>query len=93
MAVAEKYRVRRTLKFNGRAYEAGDAIDRAAIISVDPSKLGSLTRTGFIELDPVARPLDKMTKADLIDYGREIGAAVDQAMVKADLIAAIESEL
>ena len=92
MAVAEKYRAKRPFKFNGRRIEQGDSVDRDYILKVSPEKLRVLQVTGFIELDPVTRPLDKMTKADLVDYGREVGAEVNPNMVKADLVAAIESE-
>ena len=93
MAVAEKYRVERDFKWMGVDYGRGDSISRDTILSdkqVGKSKLGTLQRTGFIGLDPMSRPFDKMTKTDLVDYGREVGADVDQNMVKKDLIAAIE---
>lgn len=96
MAVAEQYRVNRGFKWMGTQYERGDSISRATILSnkqVGEARLGSLQRIGHIELDPVTRPIDKMLKADLIDYGREIGAEVSQKMLKADLIEAIRGEL
>lgn len=94
MPVAEKYRAVRNFKFAGLAFNRGDSIEREFILAkTDASKLGTLQRTGFIELDPVTRPLDKMTKADLIEYGREVGASVDQRMTKADLLDAIRQEL
>jgi hypothetical protein len=96
MAVAEKYRVVRPLKWRGVSYDRGDSISRDTILAdeqVGVSRLGSLQRTGYISLDPETRPLDKMTKADLVDYGREVGADVNPNMVKADLISAIQGEL
>lgn len=93
MAVVEKYEVLRTLKFNGRDFERGDAIDRAYIVSVAPEKEGTLVRTGFIGLAPHQRDLNKMTKAELVDFGRDIGATVDHNWRKDDLIDAIESEM
>jgi hypothetical protein len=96
MAVAEQYRVKKPLKWLGVSYDRGDSIGRDTILAderVGISRLGSLQRTGFIELDPVTRPLDKMTKADLVDYGREVGADVNPNMVKADLVVAIQEEL
>ena len=96
MAVAEKYEVLRPMKWLGKAYEPGDAIARDTILSdkqVGASKLGTLQRVGYIRLDPRTRPVDKMTKAELVDYGREIGANVSPSMVKADLIEEIERTL
>jgi len=93
MAVAEKYRAKRPFKFNGRQIEQGDSVERDYILKVSPEKLRVLQVTGFIELDPVTRPIGKMSKADLVDYGREVGADVNPNMVKADLVEAIESEL
>ncbi len=93
MAVAEKYRVDRGFKWMGQRYERGDAISRATFLKnkqVGESRLGSMQRTGFIS---ISRPLDTLTKAELVDYGREVGAEVDPNMLKDDLIAAIESEL
>ena len=90
MAVAEKYRVVRDFKFNGRQFTSGDSIARDFIVDVAPEKLGTLQRVRFIELDPLTRPLDKMTKTELIDYGREVGAKVDHKMTKADLVEAIK---
>jgi hypothetical protein len=96
MPVAEKYRVVKGFRWMGAAYERGDSISRAAFLAdsrVGESRLGSMQRTGFIMLDPATRPLDKMTKADLVDYGREVGATVDPNMVKKDLITAIQGVL
>ena len=94
MAVAEKYRARRGFKYSGRRFEMGEPIDRSYIINDGgETKLRVLQRAGFIELDPVTRPLDKMTKADLIEYGREVGADVQHNMTKTDLLAAIKQEL
>jgi len=39
------------------------------------------------------RDLTKMTKPDLVEFGRTIGADVDPNMVKKVLVAAIESEM
>jgi len=91
--MVEKYRVTRDFKFNGRQFARGDAIDRAYIVNVDPAKEGTLVRTRFIELAPHQRDLSKMTKTELVEFGRNIGATVDQNWVKADLIDAIESEM
>ncbi len=96
MAIAEKYRVQRDFKWMGVPYERGDSISRDTILSdvqVGKSKLGTLQRTGYIGLDAVSRPLDKLTKTELVDYGREVGAEVDQNMVKKDLVSAIEGVL
>jgi hypothetical protein len=76
----------------GQQYERGDAISRTAFLKetqVGKSRLGAMQRTGFIS---IVRPLDGMTKPELVDYGREVGAEVDPTMLKDDLIAAIESE-
>jgi hypothetical protein len=93
MAVAEKYRVVRDFKFNGRDFQRGDAIERAYIVAVAPEKEGTLLRTRFIELAPHQRDLSKMTKSDLVELGRTVGATVDPNWRKADLIEAIEGEL
>ena len=96
MAVAEKYRVQRDFKWMGVPYSRGDSISRDTILSdeqVGKSKLGTLQRTGYIGLDALSRPLDELTKTDLVDYGREVGADVNQNMVKKDLISAIEGVL
>ncbi len=96
MAVAEQYRVLRDFKYRGVPYARGDSISRDTILAdtqVGVSKLGTLQRVKYIELDSQTRPLDEMTKADLVDYGREVGAEVDQNMVKKDLITAIEGVL
>jgi hypothetical protein len=93
MAVAEKYRVDRGFKWMGVPYERGDSISRATFLKnkqVGESRLGSMQRTGFIS---ISRSLDGMTKPELVDYGREVGAEVDPNMLKDDLVAAIESEL
>ena len=76
----------------GQQYERGDAISRTAFLKetqVGKARLGAMQRTGFIS---IVRPLDGMTKPELVDYGREVGAEVDPNMLKDDLIAAIESE-
>ena len=94
MAVAEKYHVNKGFKWLGRQYDRGDAISRSTILAdvrVGEARLGSLQRTGFISL--VNRPLDAMTKAELVDYGREVGAEVTPNMTKAVLVGAIESEI
>ncbi len=96
MAVAAKYRVQRDFKWMGVPYARGDSISRDTILSdvqVGKSKLGTLQRTGYIGLDLVGRPLSDLTKTELVDYGREVGADVDQNMVKKDLISAIEGVL
>ena len=77
----------------GVQYERGDAISRATFLQekqVGKSRLASMQRTGFIS---IARSVDSMNKAELADYGREVGAEVDPNMLKDDLVAAIESEL
>ncbi len=92
MAVAEKYRVDKGFKWMGHQYERGDAISRATFLKetqVGAARLGAMQRTGFISIE---RSLDTLTKAELVDYGREVGAEVDPNMLKDDLIAAIESE-
>lgn len=93
MAVAEKYRVDRGFKWMGQQYERGDSISRATFLNnkqVGKSRLGAMQRNGFIS---IVRPLDSMSKADLVDYGREVGAEVDPNMLKDDLVAAIEGEI
>ena len=93
MAVAEKYRVDRGFKWMGQQYERGDSISRATFLKetqVGKAKLGAMQRTGFIS---IARSIDTLNKAELVDYGREVGAEVDPNMRKDDLIAAIESEM
>ena len=80
----------------GQQYERGDAISRSAILAdtqVGEARLGSMQRVGMISLDPETRSLGKMTKAELVDYGREIGADVNPNMTKTVLIETIESEL
>jgi hypothetical protein len=92
-AVAE-YKARRGFKWLGVSYERGDRISRATFLAdtqVGESRLGSMQRTGIIE--PVNRPVDKMTKNELVAYGREVGADVHPNMNKADLAAAIEGVL
>ncbi len=77
----------------GVQYERGDAISRATFLKekqVGKTRLGAMQRTGFIS---IARSVDGMTKPELVDYGREVGAEVDPNMLKEDLVAAIESEL
>lgn len=94
MSVVAEYKVARPLKWMGEKYERGDTISRDRILAnenVGEARLGSLQRTGFIV--PANRPLAKMTKAELVDYGREVGAEVDPNMVKADLVAEIEGVL
>lgn len=93
MPVAEKYRALRDFKFNERKFKRGDAISRDYILSTNPEKLGTLQRAKFIGLDPLTRPLDKMTKVELVEYGREVGADVDQRMTKAELREAIKGVL
>ena len=92
MAVAEKYRVDRGFKWMGQQYDRGDSISRATFLNnkqVGKSRLGAMQRNGFIS---IIRSVDTLTKAELVDYGREVGAEVDPNMLKDDLIAAIESE-
>ena len=94
MAVAEKYRVLRPFKWMGVPYVRDDSISRETILKekqVGESRLGSLQRTRFIEV--AGRSLADMTKTELVDYGREVGAEVDPNMVKKDLVAAIEGVL
>ena len=93
MAVAEKYRVDRGFKWMGQQYERGDSISRATFLKetqVGKAKLGAMQRTGFIS---IVRSIDTLNKAELVDYGREVGAEVDPNMRKDDLITAIESEM
>ncbi len=93
MAVAEKYRVDRGFKWMGQQYDRGDSISRATFLKetqVGKARLGAMQRNGFIS---IVRPLDGMTKPELVDYGREVGAEVDPNMLKDDLIAAIEGEI
>ena len=93
MAVAEKYRVDRGFKWMGQHYERGDSISRATFLKetqVGKAKLGAMQRNGFIS---IVRSIDTLNKAELVDYGREVGAEVDPNMRKDDLIAAIESEM
>ena len=92
-AVAEKYRILRPVKWMGVDYVRDDVITRATILKekqVGVSRLASMQRQGFMEM---VRSFDTLTKAELVDYGREVGADVDQNMVKKDLIAAIEGVL
>ncbi len=96
MVVAEKYRVERRFQWMGQWYERDDPISRQTILSnrqVGESRLGSLQRNGFISLDPVTRPLDQLSKKELVEYGREVGADVKPNMVKTDLLSAIRSVL
>ncbi len=96
MAVTAQYPVLTSFKWMGVDYVRGGSISRDTILSdaqVGKSKLGTLQRTGFIGLDPLTRPLTGMNKAELVDYGREVGADVHQNMVKKDLISAIEGVL
>ncbi len=76
----------------GVQYDRGDSISRATFLKetqVGKAKLGAMQRNGFIS---IVRSLDTLTKPELVDYGREVGAEVDPNMLKDDLIAAIESE-
>lgn len=95
MAIVEKYRVRRPLTFNGRKFDRGDAIARSYICEVDPSKEGSLLRTGFLEPDHVRTgdpdALDTLTKVELVDYARTVGIEGPiGSWRKADLVDAIK---
>ena len=77
-----KYRVDRKFKWMGQTYDRGDAISRDTILAepqVGEARLGSLQRTGFISR---VHPLDKMTKTELVAYGREVGAAVDPSVFR-----------
>ena len=90
MTVVE-YKARRGFKWLGVSYERGDRISRDTLLAdeqVGESRLGSMQRNGFFE--PVNRPVDKMTKTELVEYGREVGAEVHPNMNKADLTEAIE---
>ncbi len=94
MAVVSEYEFDKPTKWMGVSYGRGDRISKATILAekqVGVSRLASLQRNGFMH--PVNRPLDKMSKADLVDYGREVGADVGPNMIKADLLEAIEGEL
>ncbi len=93
MAVVEKYRVDKGFKWMGQQYDRGDSISRATFLQetqVGKARLGAMQRTGFISIE---RSLDTLTKAELVDYGREVGAEVDPNMLKNDLVAAIEGEM
>ncbi len=93
MAIVEKYRVDRGFKWMGQQYKRGDVISRATILAekqVGKAKLGAMQRNGFFSPD---RSIDTLNKAELVDYGREVGAEVDPTMRKDDLRAAIESEM
>jgi hypothetical protein len=89
MTVA-KYEVLRKMKFNGRNFERGDAIDRAYIVGVAPEKEGTLLRTRFIGLPAEVADLTKMLKADLVAHARKLDLKVDPNWRKTDLIDAIE---
>jgi hypothetical protein len=94
MTVVAEYKARRGFKWLGVSYERGDTLSRDTFLKdtqVGESRLGSMQRTGYIE--PVNRPISKMTKADLLSYGREVGADVNPNMNKTDLVSAIEGVL
>lgn len=96
MPVVEKYRVRQSFKWLGVQYKPGDAISRETILSdanVGESKLGTLQRVRFIEPDPQTRSLDKMTKSELVEYAREVGASVDPNWRKSDVLEAIQETI
>lgn len=96
MPVVEKYRVRQAFKWLGVQYEPGDAISRETILAdaqVGVSKLGTLQRVRFIEPDPLTRPIDKMSKSDLVDYAREVGADIDPNWRKSDILEAIQETI
>lgn len=92
----ERYRVLNRFQWHGQWYERGDAISRDVILAdanVGVSRLGSLQRTRFIEPDPVTRPLDKMTKAELIDHARDLGASFDASWRKSDILEAVQEAI
>ena len=78
------------MKFNGRQFEAGDAIERDYIMDVQPQKLGTLLRTRYIEVDPVTRPVDKMTKAELVEYAADLGVEVSSSWRKDEILEAVK---
>lgn len=77
------------MKFNGRNFEAGDPIDRGYILDVNPSKLGTLLRTRFIEEAPHVG-LQGMTKDELVVHAADVGADVDKRWGIQRIIATIE---
>ena len=91
MTVVSEYEADRGFKWLGVSYERGDHISKATMLAdeqVGASRLASMQRNGFFE--PVNRPISGMTKSDLVEYGREVGAEVHPNMNKADLTEAIE---
>lgn len=96
MPVVEKYRVRQSFKWLGVQYKPGDAISRETILSdkqVGESKLGTLQRVRFIEPDPQTRPLEGMSKSELVEYAREVGARVDPNWRKAEILEEIQGAI
>ena len=88
-----RYKWTQARKFNGRQYERGDTITRDEILAVNPEKLGTLERVRLIEPDPLTNPVDKMTKDELIQHARDIGAKVDHNWRKAQIREAVEDAL
>lgn len=87
----DKYEVQRTMKFNGRSFERGDAISHDLIVGVAPEKLGTLLRTKYIA--PAATALSDLSMGDLRDHARDVGVTGPLPRSKADLVDAIESEM
>ena len=96
MAVFEKYRILKPVKWMGTDYVRDDVLTRTTILKekqVGVSRLASLQRNGFMEPLLADKPLAKMSNPDLVDYGREVGADVHPNMLKKDMVAAIEGVL
>lgn len=87
----DTFRVNRSeLRWNGSLYGYGDTLTRDQILSVNPSKLGTLLRTKTIVEDERGTPLDSRTMADLRDLARDVGIEGPLPRAKADLISEIE---
>jgi hypothetical protein len=79
--------LRVALERNLAQFEAAGLTDDA---KATKAKLAELDKAA--EPEPEAENLDRLTKAELLDLAAERGVEVDDSMLKAELVAALEED-
>jgi hypothetical protein len=74
------------------AYNAGEPIQEPApIIEADPViEEVAPTAEPLIEADPESNDWSSMTKAELVEWGTEMGVDLDMSMTKAEMVSLLE---
>lgn len=78
-------------KAQGKTPAPAPIKEPAPIIEADPViEESAPTAEPLIEADPAADDLSSMTKAELVEWGAEIGIELDMSMTKAEMLYELE---